>query len=318
MTPEQFAVSVLKGLGIKPSRGAVQAMVGWQKAEGGHWNNDARHNPLNTTQPEPGAGNTGTQGNIKVYTDWGQGVKATVTTLKNGRYQPILDALAQGNPSGVAQAIGQTPWGTGGGLVARTIAGTKVGEIPAGYGSQAEPQAEPAVDNSAARGAAVYDYLQQKGNDPLTLALSLRGLQDQAGGGASASGSQPPASVRGASKYASRADAIDAKRLPYQWGGGHGAKVDPYNAQPLDCSGAVSAVLGIDPRVSGDLASWGKPGRGKRVTIYANGHHTLLEIDGHFFGTSASNPGGGAGWIPREKIGAQYLKGFVARHPPGD
>jgi hypothetical protein len=29
----------------------VKAMVGWQRAEGGHWHNDARYNPLNTTQP---------------------------------------------------------------------------------------------------------------------------------------------------------------------------------------------------------------------------------------------------------------------------
>ncbi len=31
------------------------------------------------------------------------------------------------------------------------------------------------------------------------------------------------------------------------------------------------------------------------------------KVDGHFFGTSASNPGGGAGWIRRENVPASYL-----------
>ena len=32
----------------------------------------------------------------------------------------------------------------------------------------------------------------------------------------------------------------------------------------------------------------------------------------HFFGTSASNPGGGAGWIPQDQISPAYLRGFTA------
>lgn len=122
MNLNQWASSVLSQLGIKQTSGAMQAMVGWARAEGGHWHNDARYNPLNTTQPMPGAGNTGSQGNIKVYKSWEQGVAATVKTLKNGLYGGILQALKSGNASRVASAIGQTPWGTGGGLVAQTIA----------------------------------------------------------------------------------------------------------------------------------------------------------------------------------------------------
>jgi hypothetical protein len=53
------------------------------------------------------------------------------------------------------------------------------------------------------------------------------------------------------------------------------------------------------------------------VTVYANDHHVLMEINGHFFGTSAANPGGGAGWIPRAHVPASYLAQFTARHPPG-
>lgn len=114
-----------------------------------------------------------------------------------------------------------------------------------------------------------------------------------------------------------RAAAINQAHLPYQWGGGHGGKVNPNKPVPLDCSGAVSAVLGINPLVSGQLAKWGKPGPGKTVTIYANGTHTFMEINGHFWGTSSTNPGGGAGWIPRSAISPAYLQGFTARHPAG-
>jgi hypothetical protein len=109
---------------------------------------------------------------------------------------------------------------------------------------------------------------------------------------------------------------IDREHLPYKWGGGHG----PTPAKPgvpVDCSGAVSRLLGVNPRVSGQFESFGQAGRGQHVTIYANAKHVLMEINGHFWGTSGTNPGGGAGWIPRSAISAQYLKNFTARHPAG-
>jgi hypothetical protein len=96
-TPTQWAATVLQQLGIPQSPGAVQALTGWARAEGGHWNNQARFNPLNTTQPEPGYTKTGAQGNIGSYTSWQQGVDATVKTLTNGRYAPILSALKAGD-----------------------------------------------------------------------------------------------------------------------------------------------------------------------------------------------------------------------------
>jgi hypothetical protein len=102
-----------------------------------------------------------------------------------------------------------------------------------------------------------------------------------------------------------RANTVDSRHLPYQWGGGHGGKVAALKqAVPVDCSGAVSEVLGINPRVSGQFETFGKPGDGgnKGVTIYANVHHVLMKINGRFFGTSGSNPGGGAGWIDRSRF----------------
>lgn len=114
------------------------------------------------------------------------------------------------------------------------------------------------------------------------------------------------------------AERIDRARLPYKWGGGHDrSRTGEKDLVPLDCSGAVSQVLGIDPRVSGNYMNWGKPGRGKHVTVYANEEHVLMEINGHFWGTSKSNPGGGAGWIPRSQVSKDYLRRFTARHPQG-
>jgi hypothetical protein len=109
----------------------------------------------------------------------------------------------------------------------------------------------------------------------------------------------------------SAARQIDRRHYAYSWGGGHNSSF----SGPYDCSGAVSAVLhaaGLlsSPRVSGGFMHWGAPGPGA-VTIYANAGHVYMSILGHYFGTSSSNPGGGAGWFnggPRP--------GFAVVHVP--
>jgi len=184
------------------------------------------------------------------------------------------------------------------------------------------------VDNSRQRALAALDFLSNKNSDVLDFASQIKGLQDVApvtstqtqqipGAPGQPSPSQGGASGDGlAAIAAQRADVIDKQRLPYSWGGGHGGKTKINDPVPLDCSGAVSKVLGIDPRVSGQFTKWGRPGDGgnKGVTIAANGHHVLMKINGHWFGTSGSNPGGGAGWIPASAITPGYLKGFTLRH----
>jgi hypothetical protein len=102
-------------------------------------------------------------------------------------------------------------------------------------------------------------------------------------------------------------------RTPYKWGGGHGKWQDT----GYDCSGSVSFALAAagllnSPLASGPLMSWGKPGPGKWVTIYANAGHVYLVVAGVRFDTSA----------PRE-TGSRWTNtmrpstGFVARHPAG-
>ncbi len=109
---EQFAEKVLQSVGIPVNKTSVGKFVAWEKQEGGHWNNTARYNPLNTTLALPGAANTGTQGNIKVYNSWQQGIEATVKTLKAPSYAGILANLKSGTVADFKIAVNTSPWGT--------------------------------------------------------------------------------------------------------------------------------------------------------------------------------------------------------------
>jgi Putative peptidoglycan binding domain len=100
---------------------------------------------------------------------------------------------------------------------------------------------------------------------------------------------------------------------PYIYGGGHGS----FRAAGYDCSGSVSYVLHgmgrLDrPLDSGELMHYGKPGRGRHVTIYANPGHAFMVIDGRRFDTSGRSAGGSR-WGP----GMRSTGGYVARHPAG-
>jgi cell wall-associated NlpC family hydrolase len=102
---------------------------------------------------------------------------------------------------------------------------------------------------------------------------------------------------------------------PYVWGGGHGS----WYSYGYDCSGAVSFALyggGLltTPLVSGSLASYGEPGPGRWITIYANAGHTYMTIAGLRWDT-AGNPEGVSG--PRWHVEPPYPEGFEVRHPAG-
>jgi hypothetical protein len=111
-TAATFAEAVLRGLGAPVTPQNVKAMVAWEAAEGGHWNNTAWYNPLNTTLHAPGATSMNGVG-VKAYTSWKQGIQATISTLKQGNMSAIREALMQGNNAGaVAHAVVNSPWGT--------------------------------------------------------------------------------------------------------------------------------------------------------------------------------------------------------------
>jgi hypothetical protein len=207
--------------------------------------------------------------------------------------------------------------------------GSDAGGVPiTAAGANATPSAQPGVNIFStlaglnapmAQQNPAYEQLQRGWELLSQLQEQRSGANSPVSSLGSIGGSYTPASGGGSPKLSnivSEANKIDRAHVPYLWGGGHQGRQSG-KVQPVDCSGAVSRVLGIDPRVSGEFEQWGQGGRGKNVTIYANKTHVLMEINGHFWGTSASNPGGGAGWIPREKITPSYLKNFTARHPRG-
>jgi cell wall-associated NlpC family hydrolase len=102
--------------------------------------------------------------------------------------------------------------------------------------------------------------------------------------------------------------------FPYVYGGGHASFVD--NA--YDCSGSVSYALAAGgllsaPETSGELESWGAPGPGRYITVYANAGHTYMYVDGVLYDTA----GRSGTYASRWQVGAVDNSGYVARHWPG-
>ncbi len=100
--------------------------------------------------------------------------------------------------------------------------------------------------------------------------------------------------------------------LPYIWGGGHGS----FQAAGYDCSGSVSYALAAagllgSPLDSTGFESWGAPGPGRWITVYANAGHAWMEVAGWRFDTVALSSG------TRWSQGGGEFSGFVVRHPPG-
>jgi cell wall-associated NlpC family hydrolase len=103
---------------------------------------------------------------------------------------------------------------------------------------------------------------------------------------------------------------------PYIYGGGHGRWWDA----GYDCSGAVSFALHggslIDtPMPSGSLAGWGSAGKGRWITVYANGGHAYAIIAGLRWDTAGTTNGTGPRW--HKSLRAQAAGPFTARHPDG-
>ncbi|MGA8664404.1 MAG: peptidoglycan endopeptidase, partial [Thermoplasmata archaeon] len=85
-----------------------------------------------------------------------------------------------------------------------------------------------------------------------------------------------------------------------------------------DCSGSVSYALAAGgllgaPLVSGELASWGEPGPGRWITIYANAGHTFMNVDGVWFDTAGRSGPYASRWL----LSTPPLAGYAVRHPPG-
>src|SRR3954453_16105600 len=101
---------------------------------------------------------------------------------------------------------------------------------------------------------------------------------------------------------------------PYVWGGGHSS----WRSRGYDCSGAVIYALAgggflSAPLDSTQLESWGAPGPGRWITVYANAGHAYAVVAGLRWDTVGDARGTGPRWHPA----LPYPQGFVVRHPPG-
>lgn len=125
----------------------------------------------------------------------------------------------------------------------------------------------------------------------------------------------PPANAPAAvKKVIAAANKIRTK--PYVYGGGHGRWWD----SGYDCSGAVSfalrgAGLITTPMPSGSLAGWGSAGKGRWITVYANGGHAYAVIAGLRWDTAGVTSGTGPRW--HKSLSAAASGPFTARHPAG-
>jgi peptidoglycan hydrolase-like protein with peptidoglycan-binding domain len=121
-TRRDFALAVLTDPRVaRPTSDAnVDAMLAWMRSEfGASSPSPAAYNPFATTTAKPNAtaynsfGDPTNPLHVWSYPDWATGVEATVDTLVNGYYQPILDALTNAHDAqAVVDAVHASPWGS--------------------------------------------------------------------------------------------------------------------------------------------------------------------------------------------------------------
>lgn len=140
-----WQAAVLQGLKAPVSPSNIKLLNAWQRAEGGA----AAYNPLNTTQG-PGVSSYNSVG-VKNYASPQAGTQATIQTLMNGRYGPIIQGLRQNaNPLSIADAVGSSPWGTSGSLIRSVLGGPVSNQVtPGGGGAPAQPSLNKAAYETA-------------------------------------------------------------------------------------------------------------------------------------------------------------------------
>jgi len=171
-----------------------------------------------------------------------------------------------------------------------------------------ESREEALSDNLAAISeqiaSATGEPVQVEGSPaPLTPGESAHYISESQASVPSAAPSAVAAAIEAANSIAT---------TPYIWGGGHGS----FESSGYDCSGAVSFALHgggflSSPLDSTGLETWGVPGPGKWITVYANAEHAWMIIAGLAFDTVG---GPGPRW---HSSPVDSPSGFVARHPAG-
>ena len=107
---DDFYKSILKCIGAEPTKSNMLFMYAWRQAEGG----GSANNPFNTTQKWPGATVLkNSSAGVKNYKTPEDGIQATCKTLKNGRYQKVIDGFQNDvGLSALTDAVVSSKWGT--------------------------------------------------------------------------------------------------------------------------------------------------------------------------------------------------------------
>lgn len=115
---EDFAKAMLLHLNAPMTKDAIEALKIWQNFEGGHFQNSAKYNPLNTTYDKYSNKSMNSVG-VKIYDSWDDGLHATIETLTGAKagargYSDIVKALQSGaNKEEILAAINNSAWVTG-------------------------------------------------------------------------------------------------------------------------------------------------------------------------------------------------------------
>lgn len=96
MAKADWKIALLSSLGAPLTKQNLRFLSNWQRWEGGHTNNSASFNWLNTTSGEsyPSINSVG----VRAFPDFQTGIDYTKQTLLNGRYNNIVAGLRSGNP----------------------------------------------------------------------------------------------------------------------------------------------------------------------------------------------------------------------------
>jgi cell wall-associated NlpC family hydrolase len=174
----------------------------------------------------------------------------------------------------------------------------------AGYETTTDGEFGPAT----ARSVRSFETAEQRTADGRATPSDQRLVQSRAEETAGVAPEPMPAEVQ---EIIDAADEIATK--PYKYGGGHGRWRDT----GYDCSGSISYALhgaGLldTPLDSTGFMSWGEPGKGEWVTIYANAGHAYMVVAGRRFDTSSSKRSG-----TRWSDTMRSARGYRVRHPEG-
>lgn len=125
LADQNFYAKLLENLGAPVSEENLKFLYAWRQSEG----KAGKFNPFNTTWDLPGSTNFNSVG-VKNYQTLADGMVATIKTLKNGRYNCIVDGLRNDiGADNIAKCESLKTWGTGD-LVGKVVASYNAGSNP--------------------------------------------------------------------------------------------------------------------------------------------------------------------------------------------